>query len=121
MKKEVEFSSRDFDFMSTLAKDDPDEFERLRQLAIDEFIESVPPERRERLRSLQWRIDQERRNRSPISACIRISKMMWDHLLGPNGLLGLLAEEPMVKPAPAKIIQFAISRNDSQYQNLPQN
>ncbi|RLJ20658.1 hypothetical protein DJ031_05220 [bacterium endosymbiont of Escarpia laminata] len=41
----------------------PEDFERLRLAAIDEFIESAPEERRQRLRCLQWRIDQERRNR----------------------------------------------------------
>ncbi|MGD8588031.1 MAG: DUF3135 domain-containing protein [Chromatiales bacterium] len=119
--KDRDFSSLDFDAMTAIAKEDPVEFERLRQMAIDEFIESVPPERRGRLRSLQWRIDQERRNRTPLSACLRISKMMWEHLLGPNGLLGLLSEEPVVAPIPAKIIPIAINRTRRSHQNLPQN
>jgi hypothetical protein len=110
--KDPNFSSLDFDTMTAIAKDDPVEFERLRQMAIDEFIESAPPERRERLRGLQWRIDQERRNRTPLSACLRISKMMWDHLLGPNGLLGLLSDEPVAAPIPAKVIPFVINRSD---------
>lgn len=116
-----DFNNLDFDTMTAIAKEDPVEFERLRQIAIDEFIESAPPDRRERLRGLQWRIDQERRNRTPLSACLRISKMMWDHLLGPNGLLGLLSDEPVAAPVPAKVIPFAISRSDSQYHNLPRN
>jgi hypothetical protein len=119
--QESDFSSLNFDTMTVIAKEDPVEFERLRQIAIDEFIESAPPDRRERLRGLQWRIDQERRNRTPLSACIRISKMMWDHLLGPNGLLGLLSDEPMAAPLPAKIIPIAIKRTERQYHNLPRN
>jgi hypothetical protein len=117
--KGTDFSSLDFDTMAAIAKRDPVEFERLRQKAIDEFIESVPPERRERLRSLQWRIDQERRNRTPLSACLRISKMMWEHLSGPNGLLGLLSEEPVAAPIPAKIIPFAGDRAERSCHNLP--
>jgi hypothetical protein len=117
--KDLDFGCLDFDSMTAIAKDDPVEFERLRQLAIDEFIESAPPERRERLRGLQWRIDQERRNRTPLSACLRISKMMWEHLMGPNGLLGLFADEPMATPAPAKIIPFVASRSVRQFHNLP--
>ena len=112
--KDPNFSSLDFDTMTAIAKEDPVEFERLRQMAIDEFIESAPPEKRERLRGLQWRIDQERRNRAPLSACLRISKMMWDHLLGPNGLLGLLSDEPVSAPIPAKVIPFAVHRVDRQ-------
>ena len=119
--KDIDFSSLDFDSMTAIAKEDPVEFERLRQMAIDEFIESAPPDRRERLRGLQWRIDQERRNRTPLSACLRISKMMWDHLLGPNGLLAILSDEPAPTPLPAKVIPFAFDRNDHQYHNLPRN
>jgi len=86
--RDVDFRELDFDSMSAIAKQDPSEFERLRQAAIDQFIESAPPQRRKRLRGLQWQIDMQRRNRTPLSACLRISRMMWDHLLGVDGLLG---------------------------------
>ena len=110
--KEADFSKLDFDAMSVIARDDPVEFERLRQAAIDKFIESAPQQRRKRLRGLQWRIDLERRGRSPLSACLRISRMMWDHLLETNGLLGLqsrflCSDSPrQVSSASAKIIPF---------------
>jgi len=91
--KEVEFSTLDFDSMSLIAKQDPDEFERLRQSAIDEFIAQAPADRRQRLRCLQWRIDQERRNCSPLSACLKISRMMWNHLMHVEGLLGLSQQQ----------------------------
>jgi hypothetical protein len=119
--KDLDFSSLDFDSMTAIARDDPVEFERLRQMAIDDFIESAPPERRERLRGLQWRIDQERRNRTPLSACLRISKMMWDHLLGPNGLLNILSDEPVATPIPAKVLPFALHRSEQEFHNLPRN
>ena len=105
--KKTDFANLDFDSMMAIAKEDPEAFERLRQQAIDEFIERAPPERQKRLRSLQWRIEQERRNRTPLSACLRISKMMWDHLLGPYGLLGLLSDQqPAASPVQAKVIPF---------------
>ncbi|MEN8177898.1 MAG: DUF3135 domain-containing protein [Pseudomonadota bacterium] len=111
--KEVEFNTLDFDSMSLIAKDDPEEFERLRQEAIDEFIESAPLDRRDRLRCLQWRIDQERRNCSPLSACLKISKMMWDHLMSTEGLLGrqnqLMFPDAPVDTVPAKVISFPIN------------
>ena len=55
--------------------------------AIEAVIESAPEGNRERLRRLQWRIDQERRlARTPMAACLRISRMMWRAVLGPGGL-----------------------------------
>lgn len=77
----------DFDEWKDLASIDPDAFERRRQAVIDEFLSSVPESRQRRLRGLQFRIDMERRRaRTPMGACIRISQMMWDSLVGPQGL-----------------------------------
>ena len=77
----------DFDTWSELAKTDPGAFEAMRQEAIAAVIESAPEANRERLRRLQWRIDQERRlARTPMAACVRISRMMWRSVLGPHGL-----------------------------------
>ncbi len=77
----------DFDTWADLARTDPDEFERMRLEAIDAFIESVPERNRERLRRFQWRIDVERRRaKTPLAACIRLSSMMWQSLLGDGGL-----------------------------------
>ncbi|MCU7812292.1 MAG: DUF3135 domain-containing protein [Candidatus Thiodiazotropha sp. (ex Notomyrtea botanica)] len=80
----------DFDYLTGLAKSNPSEFERLRQNAIDAYILTLPDDRQARMRRLQWRIDQVRSRHSPMGACVRLSTMMWDHLLGPQGLLGLL-------------------------------
>ncbi|MEN8132281.1 MAG: DUF3135 domain-containing protein [Pseudomonadota bacterium] len=113
--KKKSFSKFDFDSMVAIAQNNPDEFERLRQQAIDEFIESASPENQARLRRLQWRIDQERRNRNPMSACIRISKMMWDHLLGSHGLLAhqerLLYNKHPVARDSAKVLRFTANAN----------
>lgn len=77
----------DFDRWSQLAESDPDAFEVARLAAIDAMIASFPEESRDRMRRLQWRIDQERRlAKSPMGACIRLSKMMWRQLLGEGGL-----------------------------------
>jgi hypothetical protein len=80
----------DFDHLLQLAENDPMRFENMRQAAIDDFISKLPQERQHRMRQLQWRIDQERRGRTPLSACVKISSMMWDHMVGPEGLLGYL-------------------------------
>jgi hypothetical protein len=82
--------SLDFDHLLQLAEEDPMRFEDMRQAAIDDFIATLPEDRQVRMRRLQWRIDQERRNRTPLSACVKISSMMWEHMVGPQGLLGYL-------------------------------
>ncbi|MCU7929809.1 MAG: DUF3135 domain-containing protein [Candidatus Thiodiazotropha sp. (ex Codakia rugifera)] len=90
----------DFDHLLNLAKRDPVRFEDMRQEAIDDFIATLPADRQQRMRQLQWRIDQERRNRSPLSACLKISSMMWEHMVGPRGLLGYLQGEVRAKADP---------------------
>ena len=83
----------DFDTWSEMARNDPDAFEKMRLRAIEAAIDSAPEANRERLRRLQWRIDQERRLAgTPMAACLRISRMMWRAVLGPNGLNDRFAE-----------------------------
>jgi hypothetical protein len=97
----------DFDYLTDLAQSDPSEYERLRQTAIEGFLANLPQDRQQRMRRLQWRIDQERRNHTPMGACVRLSKMMWDHLLGPSGLVGMLqGNEVSCEKANAKVIHF---------------
>ncbi|HEX5513085.1 MAG TPA: DUF3135 domain-containing protein [Gammaproteobacteria bacterium] len=102
----------DFDAWAELAKSDPAAFERQRIDAIEEFLQQVPLERRQRLRCLQWRIDHTReRAANPMSACLRISQMMWDSLLGNGGLLEALERlrrpcAPAVPPPRAKVLDF---------------
>ena len=80
----------DFDYLTGLAQSNPVEFERLRRSAIESYISALPRDRQMRMRRLQWRIDQERRKHTPMGACVKLSNMMWDHLLGPDGLVGML-------------------------------
>ncbi len=82
----------DFDELAALAARDPEAFERRRRAMIEAALAEVPEaERRERLRRLQWRIDQVRRTSgTPMAACLRISRMMWESLAGEGGLLDAL-------------------------------
>lgn len=85
--KNTRIAEKDFAEWAETAEQDPAAFEKMRLAAIDDFIQNVPEENRERLRRLQWRIDQERRlARTPMNACIRLSRMMWKNVLGPGGL-----------------------------------
>ena len=77
----------DFDEWSRLAKTDPAAFEARRLALIEEYLDQFPPLDQRRLRGLQFRIDMERRRaRTPLAACMRLSAMMWDSLLGNRGL-----------------------------------
>ena len=77
----------DFNAWSEMARSDPETFELMRLAAIENVIANAAESNRDRLRRLQWRIDQERRlARTPMAACLRISRMMWRTVLGPGGL-----------------------------------
>ncbi len=82
------YTEFDFDEMLRLARDDPDAYERKRELMIQEVIDSTPPEVKRRMEGLQWQIDQIRStSANPMSSCLKISQMMWDNVLGDNGLV----------------------------------
>ena len=104
---------RDFDTWARVAKEDPEGFEAMRRAAIEDFLQTLPPENRERMRRLQWRIDQERKlAHSPMSACIRLSRMMWEHVLGEGGLRdrlhrlghGMAGDEMVNPPRTAEVV-----------------
>jgi len=108
----------DFDTWSEVAEKDPKAFERMRLDAIEACINSAPEGNRDRLRRLQWRIDQERRlARTPLGACVRISRMMWQSVLGEGGLrerflelgsyLGALEKPSQGVARSAEVLQFA--------------
>ncbi len=96
----------DFDYLTKLAQSNPSEFERLRLSAIENYIATLPAERQQRMRRLQWRIDQERRNHTPMGACLMLSKMMWDHLTSPGGLIGLIQGGGPETGRECKVIPF---------------
>ncbi|HHZ87979.1 MAG TPA: DUF3135 domain-containing protein [Chromatiaceae bacterium] len=81
----------DFDEWAKLAESDPKAFEKRREVLISATIDQAPEARRQRLRGLQWRVDQVRRRAStPLGACVQISEMLWDSVTGPDGLVNAL-------------------------------
>ncbi|MDH5784160.1 MAG: DUF3135 domain-containing protein [Chromatiales bacterium] len=81
----------DFEHWSTLASRDPVAFEQLRRELIEEVIDAASQRCQQRLRGLQWRIDQVREHSpSPMAACISLSNMMWDAFAGEDGLVETL-------------------------------
>ncbi len=108
----------DFDRWAELAKADPQAFELWRDAIIEEAIQSAPADCHQRMRGLQFRIDLERRRaRTPLKACMRISSLMWQSVMGENGLLDALngmgrtlQGAPIARTdparAPAKVLVF---------------
>ena len=111
---------QDFDEWVDLAKNNPEEFEAKRLKKIEAFLSKVPEEKLQRLRGLQWQIDQTRKlAHTPMASCIAISNMMWDsvhrlkdhHYELVNMATGL-GSNPAKKSAPsATIIPMCTRKN----------
>ena len=98
----------DLDEWQRLAREDPSEFERRRQAAIESFISQAPAEHRDRLRGLQFRIDLERRRaKTALGAALRLQSMMWERFgqLG-DALAALAMDTPSTQPTAARILPF---------------
>ena len=100
----------DFDQFSKLAKSDPEAFEVKRAEVIEQMIQRMPAHKQQRMRCLQWKIDQVRKQAgNPMAACIKLSEMMWDSLVGPGGLREVLervGERNFEPPAKASVLEF---------------
>ncbi|MCX4025537.1 DUF3135 domain-containing protein [Endozoicomonas sp. SM1973] len=71
----------DFDELLFLANNKPDDLERLRKQLIEEAIQDAPPEYQRRLRGIQFQVDMKiRQSSNPMSACVAISKLMYESL-----------------------------------------
>lgn len=70
-----------FDTLVDIAKEDPEQLERLRDALTQQLIDNAPTHMHHRLNGLQFKIDLEReRAGSALSACITISEMMHESL-----------------------------------------
>ncbi len=82
-----------FDSWVALARNDPQAFEIARKEMIAGLIDAAPERLRPRLEGLQWQVDTLRqRAPNPLSACLKISSLMWDNVLGEQGLATRLRE-----------------------------
>ena len=100
----------DFDQWAELAKSDPEAFEAKRAEVIEQMIQRMPAEKQHRMRCLQWKVDQVRSQASnPMAACIKLSEMMWDSLVGPGGLREVLehvGDGHFEPPPKAEVVEF---------------
>ena len=83
----------DFEDLARLARDDPGAFEARRSALVRNVIDAAPEHLRPRLEGLQWQIDGVRRQSgSPLGACLKISDLMWQRVLGKGGLVETLQQ-----------------------------
>jgi len=93
----------DFEAWAKLARDDPQEFERRRELEIRKLIDARP-DLQHRLEGLQFRIDAERKlARTPLKACLRISSLMWNSFYDLKDQLDGLAAGARSGQAPRRV------------------
>ena len=77
-----------FEELSSLAKNDPQAFERRRLELIKETIAQSCEDNRPQLQKLQWRIEMERkRAKTPLASCIRLHDMLMEMVYGEGGFL----------------------------------
>jgi len=105
--------SFDFNVWAELARKDPQAFELERRLLIERAIMKAPAGKQQRLRCLQWKLDQIRDLAStPMAACLQINQLLWEHIVSERGLLHCLQQlqsgkHPGDNESPtAKILQF---------------
>ncbi len=82
-----DFPSFEFETWSRLASEDPTSFEEARRLMLDSLIAAAPEPIQPRLRGLQWQVDRLRELNPPLGACLKITNLMWETVLGENGLV----------------------------------
>ena len=100
----------DFDAWAELARSDPQAFEIKRKDAIEDVINSAPRRTHQQLRQLQWKLDRIRdTSATPLAACIRMQELLWESVLGEDGLLDRLQGLSMTLKQPrsnATIVEF---------------
>ena len=78
----------DFDHWATLARQNPESFETERTRVIEAAIRRAPRQKQQRLRCLQWKLDQIRKTSStPMVASLRMNRLLWEMVTGEDGLI----------------------------------
>ena len=89
----------DFDAWAKLFIEDPQAFETQRARAIEQLIQQAPGDKQQRLRCLQWKLDQIRRTApTPLAASVRMNQLLWESLVGADGLLDRLRQPGNTQP-----------------------
>lgn len=77
-----------FDELKKMAEHSPEQLEEFRQQEIESLISNAPKDIRRRLRGIQFQINCQRQiHKTPLGACLAISRMMRDSLVELNSAL----------------------------------
>ncbi len=88
MKESYTTPRPDFDHWAALAEQDPELFEIERSSLLEAAICRAPMQKQQRLRCLQWKLDQIRKTSStPMVASLRMNRLLWEAVAGKNGLI----------------------------------
>jgi len=69
----------DFDYLKNLYTEDPDEFKRITDTVIGDYIESVPTDKQDKLRRKQWVLEQELSHfKDPLARMNRMVQIFWE-------------------------------------------
>ena len=87
-----------FEALVALAKEDPAEFEELRDQLCKQILDQAPEHISRRLHGLQFKINMERqRSKTAIKSCLELSKLMNNSLPNPV-LLFHTPDKPAAEP-----------------------
>ena len=110
MQEQPQSDSFDFDSWATLAQTDQNAFELKRKKILEAVIAEAPARNQTQLRRMQCKLDRIREIApTPVAACVRMQELMWESVLGDNGLLDRLQQSPTSSPPSAnsaKILEF---------------
>jgi hypothetical protein len=83
-----------FDSLVTLANEDPEALESLRQKHVERLINNAPVQFQQRLRGIQFQIDAHRQlhSHSPMGSCIKISQLMHESFAELRGWLNQISD-----------------------------
>ena len=81
-------TGHDFDHWAALARHNPESFETERSRVIEAAIRQAPQTKQQRLRCLQWKLDQIRKTSStPMVASLLMNRLLWEAVAGEDGLI----------------------------------
>ncbi len=64
---------------------------------------AAPEDRQPQLRRIQWKLDQIRStSRTPLLACLRMNRLLWESVAGERGLLACLQQPAAARRRPAE-------------------
>lgn len=95
-----------FALWAELARRDPEAFEASRREMLENLVACAAPDRQDRLRAVQWQLDQLRRRAgNPRQACDALASRLWERTTGREGLMARLSGQAQARNS-ASLLPF---------------